>query len=74
MLNVKHLSENKFSRTQSEIKSDYNIVGTNIRMTSYQALDDLIREYLLFRGFASSLKSFDIDIKAEKEKGFRADK
>ena len=43
-------------------------------MAPYQALDDLIREYLLFRGFASSLKAFDLDIKAEKEKGFRADK
>ena len=43
-------------------------------MAPYQALDDLIREYLLFRGFANSLKAFDIDIKAEKEKGFRADK
>ena len=43
-------------------------------MAPYQALDDLIREYLLFRGFASSLKAFDVEIKAEKEKGFRADR
>ena len=43
-------------------------------MAPYQALDDLVREYLLFRGFASSLKAFDVDIKAEKEKGFRADR
>ena len=34
---------------------------TNIRMAPYQALDELIREYLLFRGFASSLKAFDVE-------------
>lgn len=43
-------------------------------MAPYQYLDDLVREYLLFRGFSASLKSFDADIKAEKEKGFRADR
>ena len=43
-------------------------------MSSYQFLDDLIREYLLFRGFVSTLKVFDNDIKCEKEKGLRSDK
>ena len=37
-------------------------------------MDELVREYLLFRGFTSTLKSFDADLKTEKEKGFRVDK
>ena len=41
---------------------------------AYQYFDEQIREYLLFRGFVSTLKAFDADIKSEKEKGLRADK
>ncbi|XP_060135713.1 WD repeat-containing protein 91 isoform X1 [Zootoca vivipara] len=36
--------------------------------------DELVREYLLFRGFTATLKQFDAEIKADKEKGFRVDK
>lgn len=36
--------------------------------------DELVREYLIFRGFTSTLKQFDADVKANKEKGFRVDK
>uniref|UniRef100_A0A8D2L069 WD repeat-containing protein 91 n=1 Tax=Varanus komodoensis TaxID=61221 RepID=A0A8D2L069_VARKO len=36
--------------------------------------DELVREYLLFRGFTGTLKQLDADIKADKEKGFRVDK
>ncbi|XP_069484881.1 WD repeat-containing protein 91 isoform X2 [Ambystoma mexicanum] len=36
--------------------------------------DELVREYLIFRGFTNSLKQFDADVKANKEKGFRVDK
>lgn len=43
-------------------------------MSSYQFIDDLIREYLLFRGFVGTLKAFDADCKSEKEKGLRSDK
>merc|ERR1719420_920538 len=43
-------------------------------MTHYQYLDELVKEYLLFRGFTATLKSFDTDLKNEKEKGFRVDK
>jgi len=34
-------------------------------------LDDLIKEYLLFRGFTSTLKAFENDIKADKDKSFK---
>ena len=43
-------------------------------MTQYQYLDELVREYLLFRGFTGTLKTFDADLKNEKEKGLRVDK
>ncbi|XP_060101254.1 WD repeat-containing protein 91 isoform X2 [Heteronotia binoei] len=36
--------------------------------------DELVREYLLFRGFTATLKQLDVEIKADKEKGFRVDK
>ena len=41
---------------------------------SYQFLDELVREHLIFRGFVSTLKTFDAEIRSEKEKGFRSDK
>ncbi|KAM7445845.1 WD repeat-containing protein 91 [Porites harrisoni] len=37
-------------------------------------LDDIIKEYLVFRGFSSTLKSFESDLKADKDKSFRVDK
>lgn len=43
-------------------------------MAHARFLDELIREYLLFRGFGSTVKSFDSDLKSDKEKSFRADK
>lgn len=43
-------------------------------MTHIQYVDELIREYLLFRGFAGTLKMFDIELKQDKEKGFRVDR
>lgn len=33
--------------------------------------DELVREYLLFRGFTYTLRQLDAEIKADKEKGFR---
>lgn len=43
-------------------------------MAHVQFMDELVREYLLFRGFVASVKSFDTDLKNEKDKGFRVDK
>ncbi|XP_048483841.1 WD repeat-containing protein 91 [Plutella xylostella] len=43
-------------------------------MAHIQFVDELVREYLLYRGFTSTLKSFDNDLKADKDKGFRVDK
>ncbi|CAH0696034.1 unnamed protein product [Spodoptera exigua] len=43
-------------------------------MAHIQFVDELVREYLLYRGFTSTVKAFDNDLKADKDKGFRVDK
>ncbi|MEE6477818.1 hypothetical protein FKM82_011640 [Ascaphus truei] len=44
-------------------------------MTSaVERTDELVREYLTFRGFTNTLKYFEADIKVDKEKGFRVDR
>lgn len=43
-------------------------------MAHIQYIDELIKEYMTFRGFTNTLKSFDIDLKSDKDKSFRADK
>lgn len=43
-------------------------------MAHLQFVDELVREYLLYRGFTSTVKAFDTDLKADKDKGFRVDK
>ncbi|XP_043218854.1 WD repeat-containing protein 91-like [Amphibalanus amphitrite] len=43
-------------------------------MAHIQFTDTLVREYLVSRGFATALKSFDSDAKASKDHGFRVDK
>lgn len=40
-------------------------------MSQIQYVDELIREYLLYRGFSGTLKMFDAELKVDKEKGFR---
>ncbi|XP_063048504.1 WD repeat-containing protein 91-like, partial [Engraulis encrasicolus] len=42
--------------------------------SAVERTDDLVREYLLYRGFTSTLKHLDNEIKVDKEKGFRVDK
>lgn len=43
-------------------------------MAHNQFVDELVREYLIYRGFTSTVKAFDNDLKADKDKGFRVDK
>jgi hypothetical protein len=42
--------------------------------TSVAQMDELVKEYLLFRGFNQTIKSFDHDLKNDKDRGFKADK
>lgn len=39
--------------------------------SALERTDDLVREYLIYRGFTSTLKHLDSEIKADKDKGFR---
>lgn len=49
-------------------------VADALKMAHLQYMEELIREYLVFRGFASTLKTFDAELKTDKEKSFRVDK
>ncbi|KAG0225073.1 WD repeat-containing protein 91 [Actinomortierella wolfii] len=43
-------------------------------MNSIQHIDELIKEYLLFRGFTNTYKAFEAESKTDKDKGFQAEK
>ncbi|EEC00691.1 hypothetical protein IscW_ISCW001585 [Ixodes scapularis] len=43
-------------------------------MAASQFADDLVRDYLRYRGFFGSLKAFDSEVKADKDKAFRPDR
>ncbi|KAJ1963104.1 hypothetical protein IWQ62_003318 [Dispira parvispora] len=43
-------------------------------MDSVQYVDELIREYLVFRGFTTTLRAFETDVRTDKDEGFRPDK
>ncbi|CAL4113265.1 unnamed protein product, partial [Meganyctiphanes norvegica] len=43
-------------------------------MSHLQYLDELVKEYLLFRGFSQTLRSLDNELKIDKDKGFRVDR
>lgn len=50
-------------------------IRRRVKMASaVERTDDLVRDYLLYRGFNSTLKHLDSEIKSDKEKGFRVDK
>lgn len=42
--------------------------------SAVERTDELVREYLLYREFTSTLKALDAEMKADKEKGCRVDK
>ncbi|CAG0878625.1 unnamed protein product [Darwinula stevensoni] len=44
------------------------------KMTHVQHVEELIREYLVFRGYSSALKAFDAELKNEKDRGLRVDR
>ncbi|KAJ1849070.1 hypothetical protein IWW55_002033 [Coemansia sp. RSA 2706] len=41
---------------------------------SLEYIDDLLREYMLFRGFKDTLKAFERDLERDRDHGFHADK
>ena len=40
-------------------------------MSCIQQMDELVKEYLIFRGFTGTVRSFDVDLKSDKDKAFR---
>ncbi|KAI4816575.1 hypothetical protein KUCAC02_008898 [Chaenocephalus aceratus] len=42
--------------------------------STVERTDEHVREYLIYRGFTSTLKHMDTEMKSDKEKGFRVDK
>lgn len=58
------------SNASSSNSNSYPIYGN----TSISQMDELVKEYLLFRGFNSTLKSLDHDLKQDKDRCFKADK
>ncbi len=50
----------------------FYLAGSEVTMGSaVERTDEHVREYLIYRGFTSTLKHLDGEIKADKEKGFR---
>ena len=40
-------------------------------MSSIQQMDELVKEYLLYRGFTAAIRALDADLKQDKDKAFR---
>ncbi|KAG2187953.1 hypothetical protein INT44_000703 [Umbelopsis vinacea] len=43
-------------------------------MNSIYQVDDLVKEYLLFRGFNSTFRALELESRADRDKGFQVDK
>lgn len=50
------------------------LINSSSRTTAVSLMDDLIKEYLFFRGFQATLKCFDHELKFDKDRAFRADR
>jgi hypothetical protein len=50
-----------------------NIINSN-GITSVAFMDELVKEYLLFRGCNTTFKSFEHDLRQDKDRAFKADK
>lgn len=48
--------------------------SSSVMASAVERTDELVREYLLYREFTSTLKALDAEMKADKEKGCRVDK
>lgn len=40
-------------------------------MSCIQQMDELVKEYLLYRGFNGAVRALDVDLKSDKDKAFR---
>jgi hypothetical protein len=63
-------TSNSFTNSHSPFYSNAFLNAS----TSIAFMDELIKEYLLFRGFNATIKAFEQDLKQDKDRAFRADK
>ncbi|CAF0959075.1 unnamed protein product [Brachionus calyciflorus] len=68
--NVQSLNSTN-SQNQSSNQTQLNYSNGT---TSINFMDELIKEYLIYRGFNSTVKSLDSDLKQDKDRCFRPDK
>ena len=73
MNNDNNASSNFASNFQTSSNAATSIF-TNSSQTSVSFMDDLVKEYLLFRGFTGCVKTFETDLKLDKDKCLKADK
>ncbi|KAJ2356187.1 hypothetical protein IWW50_003821 [Coemansia erecta] len=57
----------------SPAMADY-VLSAKAGIESLEHIDDLLREYLLFRGFKDTLQAFERDLEQDRDQGFHADK
>lgn len=56
------------------LKAVFKVTVLPKKMSHVHYMDELIREYLLYRGFSGTLKAFDSELKVDKDKSFRVSK
>ncbi|KAJ2002972.1 hypothetical protein GGI04_000740 [Coemansia thaxteri] len=59
--------------SHSPSAADY-VLSAKVGIESVGYIDDLIREYLLFRGFKDTLRALEADLEQDHDKGFHAEK
>ena len=48
--------------------------ASNVVTTSLNQMDEMIKDYLIYRGFNFTYKAFEQDLKQDKDKGFKSEK
>lgn len=64
------LSQASTASSTSHVSFGSNANGT----TSVSHMDELVKEYLLYRGFNATLKAFEQELKQDRDRSLRADK
>lgn len=49
------------------------VQAAKVGIESLEYIDDLVREYLMFRGFKSTIRALEVDLEQDKDHGFHSD-
>ncbi|RNA31622.1 WD repeat-containing 91 [Brachionus plicatilis] len=74
MNSSQNLANTGNASNQSSQFSSQTVSNISTGTTSINYMDELVKEYLIYRGFNSSIKSFDSDLKQDKDRSFKPDK